>query len=97
VVLGLRLRRGAGKGQDGYFGNEVAVGKQCPECGQVHTTGGSTPACYEKRARRRIKNDIQFAARLKFLRGKTLACFCAPGPCHGDVLEKLCIELNTLE
>jgi hypothetical protein len=23
------------------------------------------------------------------LRGKTLACWCAPGPCHGDVLAEL--------
>lgn len=24
------------------------------------------------------------------LTGKTLGCFCKPGPCHGDVLVKIC-------
>lgn len=28
-------------------------------------------------------------ARLPELRGKTLACFCAPKPCHGHVLARL--------
>jgi hypothetical protein len=26
---------------------------------------------------------------LPVLRGKTLACWCSPEPCHGDVLERL--------
>lgn len=30
----------------------------------------------------------ELLARLPVLRGKRLACFCAPKPCHGDVLKK---------
>ena len=28
-------------------------------------------------------------ARLRELRGRRLGCWCAPGPCHGDVLAEL--------
>lgn len=31
---------------------------------------------------------------LKPIAGKTLGCWCAPKPCHGDVLIKLCRELG---
>jgi hypothetical protein len=34
-------------------------------------------------------------ARLPELRGKTLACWCKPGPCHGDVLPNLAETLDT--
>ncbi len=33
-------------------------------------------------------------ARLPELRGKTLGCWCAPGPCHGDVLIRLLAEAD---
>jgi hypothetical protein len=31
----------------------------------------------------------EFVAALPELRGKTLGCWCAPQPCHGDVLAEL--------
>ena len=36
----------------------------------------------------KIKNP-EFAAQLYALRGKNLGCWCAPDPCHGDVLLEL--------
>ena len=30
--------------------------------------------------------DPEFAAAVEGLRGKDLACYCAPKPCHGDVI-----------
>ncbi len=36
----------------------------------------------------------EFRASIKALHGKTLACWCAPKPCHGDVLAKIAAELN---
>lgn len=50
---------------------------------------------YETWARLLLKDDADFAARVKALHGKTLGCYCAPLPCHGDVLAKLAAELNS--
>jgi hypothetical protein len=36
-----------------------------------------------------LSNKPALLARLPELRGKRLGCWCAPGPCHGDVLVAL--------
>jgi len=36
-----------------------------------------------------IKTQPHLMASLHELKGKTLGCWCAPRPCHGDVLEEL--------
>ena len=36
-----------GKGEVGYFGNPIVVGKECPICGEIHQRG-ETLKCYEK-------------------------------------------------
>lgn len=76
----------AGHGLDGYFGNPVARRRPCPECSQIHVDGGSTLACYRQYLERRLAADTEFRRRVTGLRGKTLVCFCKPGPCHGDDL-----------
>ncbi len=35
---------------------------------------------------------VALRANLHLLRGKVLGCFCAPRPCHGDVLAELADE-----
>lgn len=76
-----------GKGRDGYFGNPIK-----PKAG---ATAGSTLEEFETYARKRIALGGTYARRVKELWGKKLVCFCSPKPCHGDVLAKLCEELNT--
>lgn len=83
----------AGKGQEGYFGNPVVIGKTCLECGKTHLDGGSTLPCYRKYLDRRIKNDSTFKRRVQELHGKVLGCFCKPKPCHGDVLAEVAESL----
>lgn len=39
-----------------------------------------------------IKTQPQLLAALPELRGKVLGCWCAPKPCHGDVLLELANE-----
>ena len=34
----------------------------------------------------RISEEPDFKERVLQLKGKTLACFCKPKPCHGDVI-----------
>lgn len=75
----------AGKGQSGYFGNPFVL--------NAGETRGSTIERYEKYARERIKTDTEFRTNVRKLYGKRLFCFCKPHACHGDVLEKLALEL----
>lgn len=83
-----------GRGHDGYFGNPIVKGRECPVCGETHTTAGSTLPCYEKYLRGNT-NESALKERVMNLKGKTLVCFCKPYPCHGDILAEVCEELNT--
>ena len=80
-----------GRGQEGYFGNPVKIGRPCPVplCGQTHSDAGSTLPCFKRYFVSRYRNDPEFRRRAKQLRNKTLGCFCKPGPCHGDVIAEL--------
>jgi len=41
-----------------------------------------------------IKTQPQLLKKLHTLKGKTLACWCKPAACHGDVLAELADELK---
>lgn len=75
-----------GRGFDGKWGNPVIKGVQCPNCGNKHMSNGDTLRCYEEMLLRCIDHDSGY---LEPLRGKHLVCFCKPGPCHGDVIQRL--------
>lgn len=85
----------AGHGQDGYFGNPVKIGKECPICRLYHQTRGATLSCFEVYARRRLERDSDYRRRVKGLHGKVLGCFCAPLRCHGEILVMLAEELSS--
>jgi hypothetical protein len=68
------------------FGNPVKAGEPCPVCGLVHREPGDTLPCYRKWLAEKIASDPAFRAVVASLRRKTLVCFCAPKPCHGDIL-----------
>lgn len=68
----------AGHGQTGYFGNPYVLGPNNPR--------GSTIERYKAYFYTRMREDSVFAARIHALRGKRLMCFCAPQPCHGNVI-----------
>lgn len=52
---------------------------------------------YEKYARARMREDAAFRDAVRTLYGKTVACWCAPRLCHGDVLLRLAVELVLIE
>lgn len=52
------------------------------------------PAMIE-RYREWIMNQPDLLARIHELRGKRLGCWCAPKPCHGDVLAELADRMET--
>lgn len=68
----------AGKGEDGYFGNPFRLRRGEPR--------GATVERYRDWFLRRVEDDPEFRRRVLRLRGRRLACFCAPKTCHGDVI-----------
>jgi hypothetical protein len=57
-------------------------------------TGRQRAACLRKyRAYVAERPDLQLAAKLE-LKGKVLGCFCAPKPCHADVLAEIANDDN---
>ena len=43
---------------------------------------------YREYFHKRIKEDEAFREAIMSLKGKKLGCFCAPLPCHGDVIKE---------
>lgn len=68
-----------GKGHDGYFGNPFSVRQYGPE---------QAMARFIQYFEDRVERDSKFRNEVLKLQGKTLGCFCKPGPCHGDVIAR---------
>lgn len=86
-------------GRPGIFGNPIRVGSECIVCGSKHAKGETLP-CYEVWARDEIKRNFEFRTALGNLGldvqfdGLTLACWCVPAKCHGEILLKLADEIT---
>ena len=65
-------------GRPSTFGNPFRLGRD-GDRGQVIRK-------FEKYFLRRVKADPSFRAQIEALRGRDLGCFCAPLPCHGEVI-----------
>lgn len=65
-------------GRPSKWGNPFVIGKH-----------GDRSQVIEK-YRHWIFTRDDLLADLEELKGKRLACYCAPRPCHGDVLAELC-------
>lgn len=74
----------AGKGQDGYFGNDHYVG-YCRKCQKNHTQEEAVEA-FRADFRVRIAVDDAYRAKIWQCQGKALGCFCKPRACHVDVI-----------
>jgi hypothetical protein len=68
------------------FANPFRIGK--------HGTRLEIIEKYERYMRRVLLEDEQMRKNLLSLRGKNLGCWCAPEPCHGDVLVRLLDEFD---
>jgi hypothetical protein len=67
-------------GRPSKWGNDFEVGRD--------GTRAQVIALYE----RWLAEQPELLAALGELEGKTLGCWCAPKPCHGDVLARLAAE-----
>ena len=47
---------------------------------------------YRNYALKRLQHDPEFTTAIHALRVKVLGCWCAPKPCHGDVLLEIANE-----
>lgn len=65
-----------GRGSD--FGNPYVIGVDGDRDEVINK--------YREYFYNRIDKDPSFKLRVEGLRGKTLACFCKPKACHGDVI-----------
>jgi hypothetical protein len=71
----------SGRGMDGYFGNPFPL--------REGETRGATLERYRFWLEQKMEADNEYRERVMELRGKTLVCFCAPQPCHGDILSSI--------
>lgn len=83
VVVNLRVESydvyiGRAPGERGIFGNPSELGKD--------GTREEVIRLYEIYFYQRISFDPAFLDKVLALEGKRLGCFCAPLPCHGDVI-----------
>lgn len=69
-------------GRPSKWGNPFAIGKD-----------GTRAEVIEK-YREWVQRQSHLMASLHELRGMTLGCWCAPSPCHGDVLSELAREAS---
>lgn len=72
---------------DGRFGNPHPVGKPCRTCRVTHTRDEAI-ARFRADFERRIATDPAYREEINGLRGKRLACWCAPLACHADVIAR---------
>jgi hypothetical protein len=72
-------------GRPSIFGNPFVIG--------VHGNRAEVIARYREYAVDRCYRDPAFRAALAGLAGRNLVCWCAPAPCHGDVLVELAAAL----
>lgn len=74
----------AGRGQNGFFGNPFNL--------QKGETRAKTLERYLAYFVDRLKRDDQFRCEVLKLRGKNLVCFCAPLPCHGNIMRSFILD-----
>ena len=72
-------------GRPSKWGNPFVVGRD--------GTRAEVIARYE----RWLASQPELLAALPVLAGKTLGCWCAPAPCHGEVLARLAAEAAAAE
>lgn len=73
------------------YGNPFRIGRD--------GTRAEVIAKYERMIRDNLKKEHDYGIEdtqeaIKDLRGRRLFCWCAPAPCHGNVLERICEELH---
>ncbi len=68
-------------GRSTQFGNPFLMEKD----GGNYSREGCVEA-YREWFKDKIRTDPEFRDAVEELRGETLGCYCAPQPCHGDVI-----------
>lgn len=77
-------------GRPSKWGNPHTIGR-CSLCNSFHVRGAAVIAYLQDIQRNYIAGVTQADIK-KELKGKDLVCFCAPKPCHADVLLEIANE-----
>ena len=86
VYIGRNMYMGGWKLKKSLFYNPYTIGKS--------KTRDEVIEEYENYVRNKLSNDKEFALEFRKLQGKTLACWCYPERCHGDVIVGILKETN---
>jgi len=87
-----------------HRGNRMIDGERCPKADSIWAnpfklgrdgTQEEIIRAYALLMRDRVLADPLLRLELMGLKGKTLGCWCAPEPCHGDALLQLIEELGS--
>lgn len=78
VYIGRQMTQGGWNLPTSEWANPIKIGP--------NMTRADVVSAYEDVLLGKIRADPTTVDRLHALRGKTLGCWCAPEPCHGDVL-----------
>jgi hypothetical protein len=73
----------------GYTDYDVYIGRGSPWGNPFREGIDGTREEVIARYETRLMTQPELLAQLPSLRGKRLGCYCAPKPCHGDVLLRL--------
>ena len=76
-------------GRGSIWGNPFIIGKDGSRYDVITS--------YRHHIRIKLMHNQPLVDELKALKGKTLVCYCAPLPCHGNVLEGLIEQLEEEE
>ena len=87
VYIGRNITMGGWKLKRSLFYNPFVVNKRSG------LTREEAIQKYDEYLRDKIQNDDKFKDSLKALKGKTLACWCYPNQCHGDILIREMLKL----
>lgn len=82
VYIGRNLTMGGWKLKQSIFYNPYAVNKSS------QLTREAALELYTEYLKEKVHSDQDFTEELISLKGKTLACWCKPCACHGDIIVK---------
>jgi hypothetical protein len=91
VYVGRQCFMGGWKLRKSPFANPYKIGKKTYEYPE-----GMTREDVVKEYRNYILSKPELVEQLPSLKGKKLACWCAPKECHGDIIKQLIAENNFL-
>lgn len=88
VYIGRRMTMGGWNLPESKWANPFTI--------KEYKTAEEVCKRYEAYMRKRLETEPRLKEELGLLRGRRLGCWCAPKPCHGNVLVRLIREMSDI-